>query len=132
MALTPRDTVLVVGSTMRLTRLLVTDDIGNWFVKWPAYRWAGEHNPVPAAPEVGSLVHTNTWEPNWRDKLVMGLDCPFCVGTWIGFGVLAITELLPSRSPLGRLWRFVMAGLTTNYVTAHISSRLDAEGKDDG
>jgi hypothetical protein len=135
MTLTGRDTVLVVGSTMRLTRLLVTDDIGNWFVKWPAYRWAQRNNPVPPAKLGPFGVDTSEqreWEPNWRDKLVMGLDCPFCVGTWLGFGVLAITELLPPRSPLGRLWRFVMAGLSLNYLTAHISSRLDAEDKDEG
>jgi hypothetical protein len=52
------------------------------------------------------------------------------VGTWIGFGVLAVTQLLPQRSLAGRLWRFVMAGLTLNYVAAHVGSRIDVPAED--
>jgi len=115
MALTTRDTILVVGSTMRLTRLVVTDDLGNWMVKWPAYRWASRVDPNGQ---------------HWQGKTVLGLDCPFCVGTWIGFGVLAITQLTAPTSLPGRAWRFVMAGLSLNYVTAHLGSRIDVPAEE--
>jgi len=132
MPLTSKDVILVIGSTMRLTRLVVTDDIGAWWVKWPAYGWAKNHHPLPP-PRTNSfgMAVEEEFVPTWRDKLVLGLDCPFCVGTWIGFAVLAITALTPPNSAVGRLWRFVMAGLGLNYVTAHISSRLDAEPDED-
>jgi len=92
---------------MRLTRLVVTDDLGNWMVKWPAYNWARAKDPEATG---------------WQTKAVSGLDCGWCVGTWIGFGVLALTELLPATSPLGRAWRFVMRGLLLNEVTAPLGS----------
>lgn len=91
--------VLVVGSTMRLTRLATTDDLGLWLIRDPAARWAQAH------PE------------GWRDKAVGGLECPFCVGFWIGLVVL----LLPRRN---RLVRWVLAGLALNELTAHLGARL--------
>jgi hypothetical protein len=123
MGLTPRDVVLVVGSTMRLSRLVVADDLGRWMVVWPAYRWAERHRrPLPPAP--GPFAPEQEWAPNWRDRLVTGLDCPFCVGTWIGFAVLGATSLSSPQTRLGRLWRFVMAGLALNEVAAHLGARL--------
>jgi hypothetical protein len=94
---------------MRLTRLVVTDDVGMWWFKWPAYRWAQRVDPNGET---------------WRGKLVTGLDCPFCVGTWIGFGVLGLTRVLDPSGWPGRAWRFVMAGLALNEVAAHVGARL--------
>jgi hypothetical protein len=103
------DGILVLGATMRLTRLVVTDDLGVWVLKWPARRWAARADP-----------HST----GWQTKAVSGLDCPFCVGTWVGYGVLA-SYCLARRSPwLGGCWRFVAAGLALNEVAAHLGARL--------
>jgi hypothetical protein len=113
-----KDAALVLGATMRLTRLVVTDDLGMWTIKWPAYRWAQRLDPEATT---------------WRAKLTSGLDCPFCVGTWIGFGVISATVLTSPQHSLGRFWRFVMAGLTLNEVAAHLGARLgDVADNDEG
>jgi hypothetical protein len=106
----PSTALLVLGSTMRLTRLVVTDDLGLWAIKGPAAHWA-----------------ITTDDPSRRTRrvqLVSGLSCPFCVGTWIGFGVLAITSVTGRAPLLARGWRFVMAGLTLNEIAAHLGARL--------
>lgn len=61
----------------------------------------------------------------WQGKLVSGLECPFCVGTWVGFAVLATYFLTRKSRGASRLWRFVAGGLSLNYCVGHISSRLD-------
>jgi len=111
----PLDAVLVLGATMRLTRLVVTDDLGRWAVRDPAYHWAGDYDP-DEIPE------------GTRQRLVSGLDCPFCVGTWIGFGILAVTGSTSSRSRVGRAWRFLLGGLALNEVAGHLASRLGDAG----
>ena len=100
------DAALVLGATLRLTRFVVNDDLGEWWVKAPIYRAV-----LSRVPEE-RIGHAS----NYLD----GLSCPFCVGYWIGVGVLA------SRSE-SSAWRFVAGTLTLNYLSGHISSRLDAE-----
>jgi Protein of unknown function (DUF1360) len=111
------DLALLLGSTARLTRLVTTDDLGEWYVKFPALKWASQR--APAAGEA------NWWRMS-RENLVSGLDCPFCVGYWLGAANL-VAYALTRRSPvLARAWRFGAATLALNYVTAHVSARLDA------
>ena len=84
-------------ATARLIRFLTTDALGDVLIVRPAKRWAGA---------VG-----------WRNELVSGLECPFCIGFWVGLIVLAL--------PDNRLVRWVLRGLALNYVVAHVSSRID-------
>lgn len=110
----PTDTILILGATLRLTRLVTTDDLGAWWVREPAYQAAVRHM-------------ARTGQPPWWDKYRAGLSCPHCCGYWIGAGVLA-THALAGRT---RSWRFVAATLTLNLVAAHLSARLDQEAADD-
>lgn len=102
------DAALALGATLRLTRLVVTDDLGRWWVKAPLYDLVFD-----AIPE------DDQRNRNRAVSYLSGLDCPFCVGYWIGVGVLAM--------PRNRAWRFVAGTLTLNYLAGHIGSRLDAE-----
>jgi hypothetical protein len=118
-----QDQVLAVGATMRLTRLVVTDDLGQWWVKDPIDRlfhprevgeqvdggepWAG---PIAQPPQAPAHLH----------RYVGGLDCPFCVGFWIGAAVLVGYHVLPRG-----LWRFGTRALTLNEVAAHAGVRLN-------
>jgi hypothetical protein len=101
------DILLVLGATMRLTRLVVTDDLGAWLVREPLDRYCIRQDNAHL------------------DRLYTGVACPFCVGTWIGYGTLASYAVF-RRSPVTlSAWRFVTAGLALNYVVGHVGSRLD-------
>lgn len=121
------DKLTTAGATLRLTRLVVTDDLGDWTIYRPAERWAIRHD--------GSQLEYEDHRPaldetaGWRSKLVSGLSCPFCVGFWIGAGVLA-ADAVTAGTRLERGWRFAKAALTLNYATAHVGSRLDGNTDD--
>ena len=112
-----RDWILLLGSTMRLTRLIVKDDLGAWLVRHPAWEWAqpGEMPPHHLQTLGGHLSRTN---------LISGLECPFCVGFWIGTANLA-AMLISRRRPSSRAaWRFMAAAFTLNEIAAHLGARL--------
>lgn len=99
------DALLAVGATVRLTRLVTTDSLGEHLIRTPAERWAARHP-----------------EHDWK---VAGLYCPFCAGYWLGAAVL-VAHAATSNSPRARgLWRLGAATLALNYVVGHVSARLD-------
>ncbi len=129
---------LLLLATARATRFLTSDSLGHWTLVAPARRWANlRERPVADAPhgtqppsmtdeefEEAWLTEETNPDLGWRSKLVKGLDCPFCVGFWIG-GAILLGEATIGRSPLRPLWRFGMAALGLNYLVGHISSRID-------
>lgn len=151
MTVTPARTALLVLATARLTRLVTTDWLGEWALVRPAKRWAIEHEThaleqvgqqlarglgfeytgrTPEAVQAFELEQYNPSDPmTWQAKLVKGLDCPFCVGFWIGGAVLAADAVLSSSKRRGRpadkLWALSIGALALNYVVGHLSSRVD-------
>lgn len=137
-----RDLALVVGATARVTRFFTSDTLGYWLAVEPARRWANFHERSLEHPDgqptlewgqnartVEAREHTLRMEPDpdngWRSKLVSGLDCPHCVGTWVGYAAIG-SYLFARRWPATlAVWRFLAAGLGLNYVTGHVSSRID-------
>jgi len=107
------DTALIVGATMRLTRLIVTDDLGEWWVKEPIMRRLFPEGvaPMDKAKNIRRLGY------------FAGLNCPFCCGFWLGAGVLA-SHAVAKRLGLLRLWRFAAGALTLNEVAAHAGIRV--------
>lgn len=71
--------------------------------------------------------------PPERLWIADGFTCPFCLGFWIGLGVVlsyVCATALPDPSLL--VWRIVMAALALNYVAAHVMLAVDAyDGADD-
>lgn len=141
--------VLVIGATLRLTRLATTDSLGGWLLRNPLGKWAARHerarrmamrkvidltDVTDPEMEMETLHLLNAWEEqladteswiSWQGRLVSGLFCPFCVGFWIGLGVLATTVLL---FPLGAVWSWwlvLLAGLGLNYLVGHVSAKID-------
>jgi len=132
------DNLLALGFTLRLSRLVTTDWVGFWWFRKPAERWAlkaerdamvregakrdpYKRDPMPPLSEMALGDEPRTWQ----GKLVKGLDCPFCVGFWLGALVLlslTITRAVPALAPL---WRAVATVFSLNYVVGHIGSRLD-------
>lgn len=134
--MTPARIILAALAALRLTRLTTTDDLGEWLYVARLKRWAARRE-VPAdihdelekrlAQEIdrGETVANPPARWGWRSKLVKGLDCPFCVGFWIGAAVL-LAELVTRRIPVLRgLWSFAAGALALNYVTGHVSKRID-------
>lgn len=130
--------MLVVGATLRLTRFIVSDTLGEWLIVRPAKRW-GEKADIQALNEAYDLKQagfsarsdelyekTQDEEPlTPQSKLVSGLECPFCVGFWVGLIVLIADRVLPRRGILRTLWNVLTSALSLNYLTGHISARID-------
>lgn len=108
---------------MRLTRAVVTDDIGQWWVKDPLDRWMHGHKAVTSEEsttgESSYEVHTLA---SWH-KYLSGLECPYCIGFWIGAGVMA-SHALAKRTGLLGPWRFVAGALALNEVAAHVGVKI--------
>lgn len=139
---------IVLLATARVTRFITSDFLGEWLIVGPAKRWAVRDVIAPAdssdrhkseiaerkrialelegIEERDHLIEYGATGPHAskRARLVKGLDCPFCVGFWIG-GVILLGEATIGRSPLRPLWRFGIAMLGLNYLVGHISSRID-------
>lgn len=119
---------LVAIATARLTRFITSDKLGEWWLVGPLKRWAwrrGTHGYSPTELNNADPVPTPDPRSGWRSKLVSGLDCPFCVGFWIGAAVL-LGEVLTGRTRLLRgVWTFTLAALGLNYAVGHLSSRVD-------
>lgn len=109
------DWPLILGATLRLVRLFIADDLGKRLVRYPL-----EELLVTRLPA--------RW--NW---LADGLSCPFCVGFWIGVGVI-LASGWAAADPLWHLvWEVAMLSLTLNYVATHVGARLgdNYDGDDD-
>lgn len=141
---------LVILATLRLTRLVTSDWLGEWMIIRPAKAWAAEpeHEAVkqlrarldfidnlPIAPGPRATVVEGTWRRDaaegnpfsWQARLVKGLECPFCVGYWIGLAILVVTTFLLWLAPAGivLIWGLLLGSLGLNYLVGHTSSRLD-------
>lgn len=129
MFLTIVDVLLLLGLTLRLARLVITDDISQWWIRFPALQWAARHDrQLPPIPGEGEEWQSEVWRPGWRSKLVSGLGCPWCVGFWIA--VLAALSLFLAGGPgdAWEPWRWVAGAFTLNWVVAHIGGPLGDYG----
>lgn len=112
------DFALAVGASARLSRLVITDDLGQWWIKQPIDDAMDRY-----AANERLLYGHEALEPWWW-KYRSGLDCPFCVGFWLGAGVLVTGAVAASHPRARSLWRFGAGALALNYVAAHLGSRL--------
>lgn len=121
--------VLIALAAMRATRFFTSDKLGEWWIVGPAKRWAWRKSGVGYSPsEIGKRVDAVPTPPHWsgwRSKLVSGLDCPFCVGFWVGALILLGDVLTRRVRPLRALYTFALGSLALNYAVGHASSRLD-------
>lgn len=122
--------MLSIGLATRLTRFVVTEDLGGWLIRDPARRWA-DRNAEPLPEVDAEQVTENTGFDDWRHRLVSGLTCPFCTGTWLQLGAQAVNALVPDRGPLRTAWRIIAISQTAAYVLGHVGSRLGDAGYDE-
>ena len=101
-------------ASARLSRLITTDDLGQWLVKEPIDRLMDDYE------------QTHTEEPWWW-KYRSGLDCPHCFSFWAALAVFGV-EMIAGDS---KAWRLLTSALATSYVVGHVSARLDDRDEDD-
>jgi hypothetical protein len=129
---------LVLLATLRMTRLLTTDWLGEWLIVGPLKNWA-----VRSSTEILSAFGTIEakqaldkgierkelldMQLDWRAKLVKGFDCPFCVGYWIGAVLLVITAcvVLWPVEWVAVSWALFLGTFALNYIVGHVGSRID-------
>lgn len=62
--------------------------------------------------EFDSLVDRVEWERDAAPKLATLLLCPWCVGVWVGFGVMVLRRVMP------RVWAPIAEGLALGAMAA--------------
>lgn len=116
-------TAVAALAAARLTRLVTTDALGERYVQEPADALlASKFTRVSDTrdPLTGRMVkHTDVDER--AEFLRDGLYCPFCVGFWLGAGVLATAPVWTRH----RLPRLAVQALALNYVVGHVNARVD-------
>lgn len=122
-------------ATLRLTRLVTTDWLGEWLIARPLKAWAAKYegpaintHRLYIPEELGEVDPYDPHDPfSWQAKLVTVLDCPFCVGYWLGLALLIATTVvvLVNVPALTIAWAVLLGSLALNYLVGHISSRLD-------
>ena len=116
------DCLILLLSTARLTRLVVTDDLGFWLLRSPAVAWAerGDGYRMVEDPD-GSYM-----EPieGWRTKLVSGLGCPWCVGFWIAALSMVLIYLAGGPGDTAIWWKILAGSLALNYLSTAVGARL--------
>lgn len=115
------DLTLTVLASARLTRFVITDSMGKWWIKDPIDEAMDGY--AREATEYALRTGTDVHEPWWW-KYREGLDCAYCAGFWIGAGVLATHAATARRPRLRRAWRFAAGAFALNYAAAHLGSAL--------
>lgn len=138
---------LVLLTTARITRFFTSDTLGEWLLA-PLKRWARSHELAEREANrqmiqearrlkvemiLSRMVYVTDLEKALNDpepiskqaRLVSGLDCPFCIGFWVGAFVLVITVATFGHFTAFNFWLVIMAIFSINYIVGHISARLD-------
>lgn len=145
------DALLAAGAATRLTRFVVVEDLALWTIRDPARRWADRHRPELPEPSASYVEYMRLSEqratlirkgvdpsnlaepippvqeadPGWAVKLVSGLECSYCVGTWLHLGWQTANLIIPRSGPWRAAYRILAAGLTGSYLAGHLAVALN-------
>lgn len=114
MTLTPARILVLTLATARLTRFVTTDALPDHAVL---------HHLHDKAAEKGFERDRRGVS---RPKNLVGyasemINCPFCIGFWLG-GAVLVGEVALGHT---KLWKLGIGALALNYVVGHVSSRID-------
>lgn len=100
------DLILLTLATTRVTRFVTTDSLGEWLIRDPAEAWWLKKG--------GS----------WRAKLISGLECPYCVGFWLGVIAIAVLMLAGGPGDAALWWRLASGAFALNTVVGVLGGKL--------
>lgn len=142
-------TLLIIGATLRLTRLITSDTAGEWLIVAPLRAIAmkhererrewlaailsnlsgeAEHLQDPATRRLKDDIIDKLSDDlplSWQARLISGLECPFCIGFWIGLALIWGTLVLSTVPVAGVIWLSILAALALNYLVGHLSALID-------
>lgn len=125
--------LLLPLAALRVTRLITTDTLPEaLFIGRLRARAALEERKASEAewlvidgirPPYSHWAQENDRTRTVWGHLIKGFDCPFCIPFWAGAALIVVTAFLPK--PLHKLWNVTLGALALNYVTGHVSKRID-------
>lgn len=107
------DVPLLIVGTLRLVQLFILDDLGRRML-------------IPLETRLRRRLSEG------KQWVADGFTCPFCIGMWIGTGVIGtyvIADLTPGWYLLA--WRIVFGALALNFVVGHLAVRFGIYDGDD-
>ena len=125
------DILLAAGLYLRLTRFVVTDDLGGWMIRHPLHRvlFRADPHETYVYSTVDIYQGQVLLRPPWQEKLNALVHCPWCIGFWIAGAVLLSLAAVGGPGDAPDWWRWVAGWWTLNYVGAHLGARLgDTDG----
>ena len=100
------DVPLLIIGTLRLVQLFILDDLGRRALIPLETRLRARLSPA-------------------RQWVADGFTCPFCIGMWIGTGVIGtyvIADLTPGWYLMA--WRILFGALALNFIVGHLAVRF--------
>lgn len=120
--------LLLPLAALRLTRLITTDKLPEMLV---LSRWRTAANRAEAV-EVNRRLRKDPKSVERYDpampvtvsaRFMAGLDCPFCIGFWIGLALIVLVAVTPKT--LRPVLNVVLGALGLNYLVGHVSKKID-------
>lgn len=118
------DFALLLLATLRLSRLVMADDLGKWMILRPTAQWLDGY--LTRRVGDGDTPTQRADFEGYRKRVFLagGLTCPFCIGFWIGAILLLVGYSLGNLGHFPGLFRLALGMLALNYLVGHIASRL--------
>lgn len=122
------DLAVLLLAAARLSRLIVTDELGRWLLRDPLTGWAERGDGYETVRGHGGTYRQPI--EGWRTKLVSGLYCPWCVGFWIALACSLVLHLVggPGFAPVW--WRVIFGALALNWAATVLGAIVGDYGRD--
>lgn len=99
-------------ATYRLTRLVTRDAITKPLREKAIAAVYEAESEEPGLKGHGSYAARVAWEGDAAPKVAKLITCPWCVGVWLGFGVMVLRRTMP------RVWSPIATALALASVAA--------------
>lgn len=102
------DLTLLVLATIRATRFVLIDSLGQWWITGPALKQVYATRNKKAQKYVEGL-----------------LSCPFCIGYWISLAAILTLALAGGPGDAAAWWRIAAGSFALSYLVGHAVAKWD-------